>query len=204
MATRAGSTILGAIACLLAANGDAVVYICMKKVAKDIHPAVILNWLLMSTTMLAAGIGVPLSWAGAGDPQLHIDLIRFGSLSFEGWAFCAGVVLCGIFTQIALALGLQRAEAGPASVVRAIVVAFVFMWQVTILKQPANALSAGGAALVVAGATTMALATRNRGKSKTAPYIPPDEGLRAQLCPKEEADTGGASLLSPDFSYSCH
>eukprot|EP00873_Tetraselmis_striata_P034688 jgi/Tetstr1/454952/TSEL_041813.t1 len=76
----------------------------------------------------------------------------------QQWAVLLGVGVMAFLGQCCLNSGLQLAPAGPGTVMRNLDVVFAYVYQVTLLHDPANPLSVVGAALVVSSAVLLGVA----------------------------------------------
>lgn len=136
--------VLGAACALGGAVLAAAAYVIVRKVGTQVHFLVNVTWFGLVSS------GASLVAAFALQQPVVPDA--------QQWAVLLGVGVMAFLGQCCLNSGLQLAPAGPGTVMRNLDVVFAYVYQVTLLHDPANPLSVVGAALVVSSAVLLGVA----------------------------------------------
>ncbi|GMI30901.1 hypothetical protein TeGR_g2934 [Tetraparma gracilis] len=129
----------GVFAALLGSFGAAGAYVCVR---------------MLGTTNKMYWAAVTFN-QGLGQAVYSVPMLfAFGQsfvMSFEIVGFCLAIASVGCLSQACMTIGMQREKSALASVMRMSDILASFVFQITLTDEKANAITLGGAALIVVG-----------------------------------------------------
>ncbi|GLD99289.1 hypothetical protein PINS_up008007 [Pythium insidiosum] len=138
-----------AVCCaLLGATGQAIVYVCMRRL-KGLHFMATINYFLLTSTLFSA-------FSLAFIQQTFVI-----HMPLSVWLAVLGTGVFGFLGQLFMTRGFQLENAGTASVMRYLDVVFVFIWDLTLLHERISAWSVLGAVIICSSAIAIAIRRMN-------------------------------------------
>ncbi len=147
----------GVLAALGGAIASAFAYVTVRHLRGTDDPLVVVFWFSIVAVPAAIPFVVPV----------------FEWPTPRGWVLLAAVGVVTQLGQVCITRGLSKVEAGPATTIGYLQIAFAALWGVLVFGEPLAPTTLLGAGLVFAGTAIVALWPRRWGGTGRPPQVPP-------------------------------